>query len=101
SRHHHDLPSFPTRRSSDLEAFLVLTLTQLAERVTRDLATDIGGAPVEGTVGVDGVLSLHGESESTDRGVTYVSFRVENWEATMRSEEHTSELQSRFDLVCR
>src|SRR5699024_12040304 len=24
-----------------------------------------------------------------------------SWDATLRSEEHTSELQSRFDLVCR
>src|SRR5437868_15310244 len=38
--------------------------------------------------------------ESTTMGVTHVTVSVSNL-AKDRSEEHTSELQSRFDLVCR
>src|SRR5699024_12764034 len=70
------LHSFPTRRSSDL-----LTSLQLAARLAatgrglRDLAAVMTRLP-QVLVNVPGV----------DKS---------------RSEEHTSELQSRFDLVCR
>src|SRR5207249_9548862 len=60
SRHHQNLHSFPTRRSSDLIRALPLTLPLRSRRVTAPLS------------------------------------RRER-----RSEEHTSELQSRFDRVCR
>src|SRR5699024_12039607 len=41
----------------------------------------------------------HGES-SPVIGKYYQQYRLDQWQDD-RSEEHTSELQSRFDLVCR
>src|SRR5699024_12293412 len=40
-------------------------------------------------------------SSWTDPAAPYSTKRPSSSTATMRSEEHTSELQSRFDLVCR
>src|SRR5207247_11076081 len=76
---HRHLHSFPTRRSSDL----------------RDLARLVGFA--RGTL----ALTPHLPSDSLWRGPLrqlheYLIAAVEE-----RSEEHTSELQSRVDLVCR
>src|SRR5699024_12213422 len=59
---HLDLPSFPTRRSSDLRFHFIVALEEI-------------------------ILHLH-----------HVVVTPRNH---LRSEEHTSELQSRFDLVCR
>src|SRR5699024_12827295 len=95
------LPSFPTRRSSDLIITMVF--------------------PVFGTLMLD-FLKNFVEIDSTLSGV----FQVLRWvfallfisvflfllyryapnlnlplSHVLRSEEHTSELQSRFDLVCR
>src|SRR5699024_11851270 len=81
SDHHRDLYSFPTRRSSDLPRLL-----QLIHR-----------------------LSL---LERSQYSMDYASLENKNflsWNPLQihpclicpRSEEHTSELQSRFDLVCR
>src|SRR5699024_12813748 len=72
SAHHRALPSFPTRRSSDLRA----GSTQ---------GRSSGRSPIRSMIifmrlKVSGVASPRLQS---------------------RSEEHTSELQSRFDLVCR
>src|SRR5699024_12479498 len=71
-----DLHSFPTRRSSDLLLFLCLCLrcrTECLLEFLGDLAQCLGG-------------KLQG---------------VNIGRLVLRSEEHTSELQSRFDLVCR
>src|SRR5699024_12777634 len=81
------LPSFPTRRSSDLRRFhhhhrrLVHGHFCPAPSVSffahfRPLSSALSSQPV---------LHPPGELERRER----------------RSEEHTSELQSRFDLVCR
>src|SRR5207302_4495043 len=81
--HHRDLHSFPTRRSSDLKI--------------RELAAKQGG-------------SIRDSSFSRDpngREYADVALRVpmQNYNLLMqslgRSEEHTSELQSRENLVCR
>src|SRR5437773_6439202 len=69
---HRDLHSFPTRRSSDLPGNVVLTVTGTA-----------GSLVWSGTNGT-----------AWDAGTT-------NWLNGSRSEEHTSELQSHHDLVCR
>src|SRR5690625_6869882 len=37
----------------------------------------------------------------TDEALAAASKRLETWKSAMRSEEHTSELQSRGHLVCR
>src|SRR5699024_12868432 len=83
-----DLPSFPTRRSSDLAH--PPGLLGGAGRVSGHRGRDPGdGAQRPGQAG-DGPppdAADHGDGEAVHR--------------LPRSEEHTSELQSRFDLVCR
>src|SRR5699024_12729892 len=76
-----DLPSFPTRRSSDLA-----TLTSV-------LTMGIGNT-VMGTVQNNVLWSLA-------LVLLLMSLGFNMLVKFIRSEEHTSELQSRFDLVCR
>src|SRR5699024_12366501 len=76
--HHRALRSFPTRRSSDLRGPL-RPVGQPRPRGDADLAA--AGA----------VTALRRGPVLTPRASA----------AQPRSEEHTSELQSRFDLVCR
>src|SRR5207249_5776771 len=75
----HDLPSFPTRRSSDLSSSLIVR-EPLPEDDPRQRQPDISKA--RRILGWEPEVPLE---EGLNR----------------RSEEHTSELQSRFDLVCR
>src|SRR5690606_42139708 len=90
------LPSFPTRRSSDLAGMInpaqevrdVVTATAngwLVERYQQDLLTAIEAldSPVEFVKTMKLIGSVKAPLGST------------------RSEEHTSELQSRENLVCR
>src|SRR5207249_12190874 len=79
SRHPPDLHSFPTRRSSDLQ----LTLNHGVY-----LTKAVGGTPVA----IDAVALWKPQLVVVD-----IEMRLPE----RRSEEHTSELQSRFDLVCR
>src|SRR5437867_13430829 len=75
----HVLHSFPTRRSSDLPARLysVAFLSVTSHRDGPEL--------------VDQLLNC-----------VFASKPIRTWcQATGRSEEHTSELQSPYDLVCR
>src|SRR5207249_10676429 len=92
-------PPFPTRRSSDLGAagtftgspctLVAGTLGTASCQVTFTAGTGTGTANIVGTYNGD---STHASSVSTSFPVTI---------GLARSEEHTSELQSRFDLVCR
>src|SRR5690606_41828961 len=86
------LPSFPTRRSSDLlpvlelAGLLVLQRPAVPGEELHQLALD------EAAVRTDG--------ERADLAVEHVDARRDR--GTLgRSEEHTSELQSRENLVCR
>src|SRR5699024_12749465 len=91
-------PSFPTRRSSDL---------YMALRVSRDrnvrvyrLALFLSILPLI----LSKLAGLWGESIFAFLGISYLTFRcaqiiIETYDG--RSEEHTSELQPRSDLVCR
>src|SRR5699024_12337605 len=72
------LPSFPTRRSSDLEAFPAI----------KAIISDPGSVS-----GVPASRNFPGSAEGSKCEICRP--------APSRSEEHTSELQSRFDLVCR
>src|SRR5206468_12766156 len=81
---HRDLHSFPTRRSSDLQGrrqFL------RAAVLAREVAARGGERRLD-------ALLLVGES-------ALAGGSVRDAEEGYRSEEHTSELQSRSDLVCR
>src|SRR5699024_12853586 len=74
-----DLPSFPTRRSSDLARD-----RGIRRRAVPGLVERVDGRPAASSG--DGWLKPG---------------NVRRPERADRSEEHTSELQSRFDLVCR
>src|SRR5436305_3172421 len=87
--HHPDLHPFPTRRSSDLllgSALGILLLIVIALAAATQTALSVRSRWTE-----IGVLRAVGYG----RRCTVLAFAVE------RSEEHTSELQSRPHLVCR
>src|SRR5699024_12616190 len=78
---HRDLHSFPTRRSSDL---IISLTTDISKLRGSSICTYPNFSAVEPIL-----------SPLTDLKIAaLISF-------LSRSEEHTSELQSRFDLVCR
>src|SRR5699024_12375610 len=88
--------SFPTRRSSDLTLYsfrptagVLWRMRSAVSGIIDDIFADSGSgvAPLMKAVVLSDFSSLTEE--------TYAKFR------NTRSEEHTSELQSRFDLVCR
>src|SRR5207248_11263088 len=81
-----DLHSFPTRRSSDLGiaawiSALIAALPGLGDYLTMALRSDAAA-----------MATTHMLLNVTVVGMYFVA---------MRSEEHTSELQSPYDLVCR
>src|SRR5690606_41758408 len=84
---HRDLHSFPTRRSSDLTA-LVESL-----RAAPDDPMTLFAVP-------DGVTALR-EVVRELRCLEWVRKNAKELDGDARSEEHTSELQSRENLVCR
>src|SRR5699024_11375309 len=90
-----NLPSSPTRRSSDLSG-------QVFECVEGFLRQVGGGGQVRLGIGIGAVVLVGaGDGGVLLRRVGRVQlldlFLIES----VRSEEHTSELQSRFDIVCR
>src|SRR5699024_11986631 len=76
-----DLHSFPTRRSSDL---IPTPTAAIASTSTAPAAVSLAAAASGCTCG---------QHRSMHRSTAVL--------ISSRSEEHTSELQSRFDLVCR
>src|SRR5699024_12130996 len=81
-RPHRDLPSFPTRRSSDLRG------------VIAELSADELRATSHRWINRLGWLIEWNDATGFSLDRLFVSM-------PSRSEEHTSEFQSRFDLVCR
>src|SRR5438034_7993807 len=79
--HHRDLHSFPTRRSSDLAARVILAVPVAPPDIVWRLEGE-----------ADELRVLHSPSPFAAVG---------QWYGEFRSEEHTSELQSHSDLVCR
>src|SRR5262249_57133646 len=89
------LPPFPTRRSSDLEALdadgTVIRMTELADPEAKEEEKPAAS-------------KLTGEWGLLERFATLLSEAYERGaqqHANARSEEHTSELQSLTNLVCR
>src|SRR5699024_11455833 len=88
------LHSFPTRRSSDLPRVARVARIggdhqldpRLFARALYDAVRSRGARHIKDSVDA---ISVHSLSAHCDA------------DASPRSEEHTSELQSRFDLVCR
>src|SRR5699024_11636292 len=91
------LPSFPTRRSSDLQ--IVSSSGYLSSQVF------VGCMFLAGAASTLALRSWKiSEIENKARAEQEQSPRKDFWltpRRLFRSEEHTSELQSRFDLVCR
>src|SRR5690606_39593696 len=94
------LPSFPTRRSSDLFLDDLRTLVE-QRRLPADL---VGDGALDRTQRVD-VLRLGSRAErrrpGRAEGDVRVAPQLAEFHTRLRSEEHTSELQSRENLVCR
>src|SRR5204862_3811476 len=90
------LHSFPTRRSSDL--FLSRLCVQAVNRL---FEASGAGAVLES----DAIQRFHRDAHGASHHVALVwDAAAENFGRValgLRSEEHTSELQSRRDLVCR
>src|SRR5206468_11824799 len=99
--HPRDLHPFPTRRSSDLFGPSA-TITRLAgdHDVFGDGSVTILSTPGH-TPGHQSLLVRLPKTGYVVLSGDAVHFR-DNWDhKRVRSEEHTSELQSRSDLVCR
>src|SRR5690606_41501639 len=88
-----DLPSFPTRRSSDLYRDRG---TKRGRGRSADAYDDLEVTEDDVLVPVAGILDLH-DSYAFVRTTGYLPGPSDVY----RSEEHTSELQSRENLVCR
>src|SRR5690606_41987820 len=84
---HRDLHSFPTRRSSDLLRFNAIQHGNCAVSCP-EINSKVNCAPAHYYFGMNYFLTAGTAMSISPR-----------W--TMRSEEHTSELQSRENLVCR
>src|SRR5947207_2462576 len=94
-----DLHSFPTRRSSDLQ--YLIDLVDEAGYLPADLgqAADRLGAEQADVDAVLGVLQTFDPPGICARNLS--ECLADRTSAARRSEEHTSELQSHSDLVCR
>src|SRR5205814_7371541 len=94
---HPDLPSFPTRRSSDLEGgFFVNLFLADAEtgRVKRRLVKSTQNNNYESLRFINSAGSFSPDGR-------YFALAAKRKDRDDRSEEHTSELQSLRHLVCR
>src|SRR5207249_6283879 len=94
-------PSFPTRRSSDLQARGWLTAIDASTGAVK-WRYESGRPMLAGVTATSADVLFTGELDGhflvLDARDGTVLFRHP---VGGRSEEHTSELQSRFDLVCR
>src|SRR5699024_12361213 len=81
--------SFPTRRSSDLNA----------QGDIASLQTDVTGIKATLVSHEGDIHTLQADSKSLHDSMQDAQGDISTLKK--RSEEHTSELQSRFDLVCR
>src|SRR5205823_14839934 len=101
SRAHHDLHSFPTRRSSDLLASSARPIFERPGRLRR-LASSYSSCRVFGWV--DPVRLRFATAAACLPSAVRVFFgmlAIVRFDFDARSEEHTSELQSLAYLVCR
>src|SRR5699024_12554835 len=87
-------PSFPTRRSSDLRQSPIILGGAPARLTTTDCFMSLFPFVIAIYLGASASLVL--ASVSPRHWLTQAGLLL-----AFRSEEHTSELQSRFDLVCR
>src|SRR5690606_42085250 len=91
-------PSFPTRRSSDLAVS-----DDISHGALRRSAWEFSDATTDGKPALRAGVGIRQKTGARAGGVLYdreVMPAGTRWELN-RSEEHTSELQSRENLVCR
>src|SRR5690606_41745453 len=96
---HPALPSFPTRRSSDLDENIAAQILQQGFSITYDAVRAELDSIISGKA-----APRSGPAEEGGSGGGSRSRRERQnmpAEKSKRSEEHTSELQSRENLVCR
>src|SRR5690606_40228127 len=99
SSHNLDLHSFPTRRSSDLTNVVWFESYNDAINNVNPLH---GTHPLQNDKTYYGVIIGQGQCASLPFQVTVkIVLGLNDLDLTSRSEEHTSELQSRENLVCR
>src|SRR5207302_8411119 len=96
--HHPHLHSFPTRRSSDLyRQRLKLEQELLVFRIIQELITNIIKHSNSGFIH----LTQNANNNNVYFRIHHDGQGIVQTEFDKRSEEHTSELQSRENLVCR
>src|SRR5207248_11435744 len=94
----HDLQPFPTRRSSDLiYDYLRILLARLGQLHCPQCENPVGTQTADQVV--DSVLAEPAGSRLYL--MAPVEIDVGQQYTALRSEEHTSELQSPYDIVCR
>src|SRR5207249_8410359 len=95
------LHSFPTRRSSDLVLFATGTVNTYESSLTPYSAPWPSWRCFDESA-YQSSLNGSGTGSRWARATASSTFCVASWrhESRARSEEHTSELQSRFDIVC-
>src|SRR5689334_23572465 len=93
SASHRDLHSFPTRRSSDLAYVSVANALEVLCRRQCERLSSVGDREERDLVSLEELL----DHERVPAATCGLQACVE----LSRSEEHTSELQSQFHLVCR
>src|SRR5207247_9689352 len=93
------VPSFPTRRSSDLSAEAgLIAVAALGQVVSQGAVAESGATPPA----VDNAATpAHADGGDQDTRAGLIVAATLSTVSGDRSEEHTSELQSRVDLVCR
>src|SRR5690606_41585506 len=89
-----DLPFFPTRRSSDLREFF---LKEQLKVIKRELGVEEDGKEKTTRTFRERIEAAGLPPEARKIALE----ELEKFETLSRSEEHTSELQSRENLVCR
>src|SRR5207248_11793317 len=98
--HNRYLHSFPTRRSSDLKRKLIALAGYAASAIAKPL---MGFSGIWQTVFAGRLLDRLGAGVRSAPRDALVASSVDEQDkgSGFRSEEHTSELQSPYDLVCR
>src|SRR5207247_7838473 len=101
NRTHHHTHSFPTRRSSDLHPRIEIVREE-ATTIPREAITIIATGPLTSATLTDQIMKLTGDDQLYFYDAIAPIIAADSIDqAIARSEEHTSELQSRVDLVCR
>src|SRR5207249_10728531 len=94
-------PSFPTRRSSDLSADQWEASRSTAAKLGLQLSgIELREPPYDYEAALDQAPLDHRGMLIVPTSPSFFRDRARLADFALRSEEHTSELQSRFDLVC-